>query len=114
MTARSDDRVGARGAESMTDVLARLDDEGYSGQYQTSMDATIRCLTCRRLFPASASADHSSTRLEGASDPAEMSMVVPLVCPHCSTRGALILRYGPEASADEADVFDALDLRAGR
>ena len=52
-------------------------------------------------------ADHS-TRLEGASDPADMMMVVPTTCPECGARGSLILHYGPAASAEEADVMAAL------
>ena len=50
------------------------------------------------------------TRLEGASDPADMSLVVPLDCPDCGARGVLVLRYGPEASMEEADVLAVLDL----
>jgi hypothetical protein len=47
-------------------------------------------------------------RLEGASDPADLAIVIPLQCPHCGTDGALIAGYGPEASQAEADVLTAM------
>ena len=49
------------------------------------------------------------TRLEGESDPADMAMVVKLACPACGTAGTLILNYGPDASAEEADVLVAIE-----
>ena len=42
-----------------------------------------------------------------------MAIVVPVRCPHCDTTGTLVLRYGPEASADEADLLLALRRRPG-
>jgi hypothetical protein len=37
-----------------------------------------------------------------------MAVVVAFTCPHCSTQDAMVLRYGPEASAADADVLVAL------
>ena len=55
----------------------------------------------------------ASRRVEGASDPADLALVTTVECPHCGARGALILRYGPEASEDEADLLTALERDAG-
>ncbi len=72
-------------------------------------EGRVRCDTCRTEMPAEAVVVHGSRRLEGASDPSDMSMVHALRCPSCGADGALVTRYGPEASADEADVLVALD-----
>lgn len=37
-----------------------------------------------------------------------MAAVVALTCPHCSSKDALVLQYGPEASTADADVLLAL------
>ncbi|MGD9795237.1 MAG: hypothetical protein AB7V43_17340 [Acidimicrobiia bacterium] len=47
-------------------------------------------------------------RLEGATDPDDMSTVSALRCPACGEHGLLVTSYGPEADADEADVLVAL------
>jgi len=39
---------------------------------------------------------------------ADMLVVAPLTCPHCGARGSLVLNYGPESTAEEADVLLAL------
>src|SRR5262245_49430935 len=101
MSPASDDHA-ARGAESLSEVLRRLDDDGYTGQFQTRSDSMIRCLSCDSAFSAAnLPTGHGSARLEGASDPSDMSLVVPLECPECRAHGTLVLRYGPEASAEE-------------
>jgi hypothetical protein len=38
-----------------------------------------------------------------------MALVVALECPECSTRGTLTLKYGPNATPDEAEVLRQLD-----
>ena len=82
---------------------------GADGQFGVIEGARVRCFTCRETFSAvGLSADHV-TRLEGASDPSDMAMVVPITCPKCGTSGSLVLNYGPEASPDEADVVHAMD-----
>ena len=63
------------------------------------------CFTCRNESPASALRVETLRRLEGQSDPDDLLAVVPLTCPHCSTRGTLVLHYGPESTPEEADVL---------
>lgn len=91
------------------EVVDDHEDVGFDGQFKAEPGAQIRCLTCNVAGPATAHRADLVTRLEGASDPADMAIVVPLVCPSCGTKGTLIANYGPEASADEADVLVALD-----
>lgn len=94
------------GLQAATD---RLDEGSGDGQFQTGADATILCLTCREHFGPETQRADDVARVEGASDPADLSMLVAVECPNCGTRGALVVRYGPEASADEADLLVALD-----
>lgn len=73
--------------------------------------AELRCFTCRETFPASTVPADRLTRLEGASDPSDMVVVIPVTCPHCSTSGSLVLNDGAEASVDEADALVAMERR---
>ena len=50
---------------------------------------------------------------EGASDPADMVMVVPLTCPVCATTGTLVLHYGAEVTEAEELVTVALQRAPG-
>jgi hypothetical protein len=95
-------------------VLEQLDDEGFSAQFVPREGGVVRCATGGHLFSASSSEPVSSRRLEGASDPADMVMVVALRCPVCDTAGTLTLHYGPDASPEEADVLAALEPPAHR
>jgi hypothetical protein len=75
----------------------------------------VRCEVCGQETPADELAVDSFARLEGASDPGDMAAVVALTCPHCDARDVLVVRYGPEASAADADVLVALpDLPSPR
>jgi len=94
--------------EPLSDVLDSLVGDGFGGQFRSIEGGAILCLTCRGEFAALDTAANQVTRIEGASDPSEMSMVVPLRCPRCGAAGTLILRYGPEAGAADSDVLGAL------
>lgn len=68
----------------------------------------VRCEGCGETVAAGSIEVDSLVRLEGASDPADMAAVVAGRCPGCAERGLLVLTYGPEASAADADVLRAL------
>lgn len=95
--------------QPLQEVVTSLDAQGFDGQFRAGDDATIQCLTCRETFPASTLSADDVTRLEGASDPADMAIVIPLECPHCAARGTFIANYGPEAAAEDAEVLAALE-----
>lgn len=82
--------------------------EGPEGQFQAAGDGDIRCLTCHQLFPGSSQSADDARRVEGASDPGDMALITRVACPHCGAAGPLVVRYGPEASAEEADLLVAL------
>jgi hypothetical protein len=98
-----------RDPSSMFEILRDLADEGYTEDMTAREGGSILCHHCGQERPA-AEFDHGSLRrMEGASDPGDMSAVLGLTCPNCSTKGVLVMMYGPEASAAESDVLLALD-----
>ena len=104
----------ARDANTLTDVLASLEKEGFHGQFVARDGAEVECMSCKTLTSSrDMSGDHRLRRLEGASDPADMLAVAALTCPSCGTKGTLVLSYGPEASVIDNDVLRALDVPAG-
>ncbi|MGH8998949.1 MAG: hypothetical protein ACRDY7_06105 [Acidimicrobiia bacterium] len=103
---------GTAGPSTMTEIIDGLERKGYKGQFGARPGAAIRCFTCRREFPATDAGLVELHRTEGASDPAEMSVIGALVCPHCGARGTLVLMYGPEGASEDAEALLALeDLR---
>jgi hypothetical protein len=109
-TGQPSDPVADPTDEALTSVIAGRaggNDRG-DGQFQAVAGGEIRCLTCRQRFGADTQRADDIDRVEGASDPADMAMVLPVRCPHCDTTGSLVLRYGPEASEDESDLLVAL------
>lgn len=89
----------------MTNALAA---EGWAEQATPLDGGLVRCEACGEASPASELEVHALSRVEGASDPADMAAVVAVVCPRCSTKDTLVLAYGPSASAADADVLLAL------
>ena len=115
-----DDLTGvARGSETLLDVLGRFTRDGFIGSFTALPvdDADelgrLRCETCSAEFAADAAVVTELSRLEGASDPDDMLAVVALECPRCSTRGALVLNYGPTATPADAAALLALPDAGG-
>jgi len=104
------------GATTLREVLAEFVADGYRAEFGVDDDTgEVQCYACDCSIPAEGLAIERSRRLEGASDPADMAMVLALACQHCATKGTLVVRFGPEASAGEAKLLRALaDDRGGR
>lgn len=103
--------VAQDGQGDVAAVAGRHDDAGFEGQFQAVAGGRLRCLTCDEQFAADQVGEFRETRMEGASDPGDMALVVSLACVACGAQGTLIARYGPEASEEEADVLQALERR---
>ena len=89
-------------AEVLRDAAAR----GYDGQFDVDDETgACRCAACGVVSAAAEVGADSVQRLEGASDPAEMSAVLELTCPACGQQGTVVCRFGPEASAGEATLL---------
>ena len=89
-------------------VLAALADAGFTGALWSKPGGQILCGTCHTTSPAGSFTVGMQRRLEGASDPADMQLVVGATCPACGAKGVLSLHYGPTAGEDDADVLVAL------
>ncbi len=86
---------------------------GFVTDFWAEEGDAVRCGSCQSVLPAASMAMQSLRRLEGASDPADMAMVVATSCPGCGVEGTMVLTYGPAASEVDTGVFSALlDRRA--
>jgi len=90
------------------EVIAAFHHDGYLDELWARPDGQVRCGACGVTSPAASFSVGRQRRLEGASDPDDMQLVVGATCPACSARGVLTLQYGPKASQDDADVVVAL------
>ena len=99
----------AQDAQTITEVLAGYEAEGYAGQVRALDGGRLQCLTCRKDVDAHTVELHHLQRLEGPTDPADMVAVAAIVCPNCHTRGTVVLGYGPEATVEDSEVLMALD-----
>jgi hypothetical protein len=95
---------------TLLDVLAGLEQEGFTGQLVPTEDG-LTCTTCGTTTPAERFDVEHFRRLEGASDPDDMSAVVAARCPECGSAGTVVLQYGPSASSVDAETLRRLDLR---
>lgn len=100
--------------ETLLQVIDAFEAEGYAGQFIARPGSIVECATCHTETPANKMVgDRRLHRLEGASDPDDMVAVAALRCPSCGTLGTLVLKFGPESSAVDADVLRCLDVPAG-
>jgi nicotinamide-nucleotide amidase len=91
---------------TMTAVLEAYARSGWSSDFVVDdADGLVECVTCGGRIEAEHTIVESLRRLEGASDPADMSAVVALQCPLCQATGTAVVRYGPESSPAEAALF---------
>lgn len=101
-------------------ILDDLAAAGFAGQLVVGEDATatapagsgvVECVACGKSSAPEELEVHAVRRLEGASDPADMLLVVAATCPRCGTAGTLVSGFGPNATAAEAAVVRALRTR---
>ena len=104
------DPTSARGAERLLDVLDEAGRHGYTVQQIAHADGPIECMACDVTTSSKDFDVEHVRRLEGASDAADLLVVVWSPCPNCAERGVLILGHGPNATADDVAVLDELDL----
>jgi len=90
-------------------VLRTMAAHGFAGQLRAEADGVIRCLTCHGTFGPEGVSANELTRLEGASDPADMLAVIAITCPHCSTGGSLVLNYGPLSTIEGIAALSAFE-----
>jgi hypothetical protein len=89
--------------------LAELRDRGYSGDFGVAEGGVIRCRQCEHDEQPEDLQIDVFRRLEGASEPDEMSAVLAVTCPRCGSKGTVMVAYGPNASEDEAEFLRRVD-----
>jgi len=99
----------ASGASSVVQLIAHYEQRGFTDQMVLAETAEVTCRTCGTSQRAARYRVRGQRRTEGASDPDDMALVVALECPNCSAKGTLALKYGPDASREEAEVLRQLD-----
>lgn len=99
-----------RGPRNLVDVLTDYEGRGFTGQLRARLGGVVECDACNTECDAAALKVRSYERLEGASDPADMMLVVAASCPGCGERGTLVLTYGPMAPDEDAEVEALLTL----
>ena len=97
-------------ATTLTDVLSAMAQEGFDGELTVCDGGQVRDEVRGVTVDAGQLELHRLRRLEGASDPADMAAVAAVSGPS-GLRGTLVLRYGPEATEDEAAVLQVLATR---
>ncbi len=95
---------------TLSEIIATLEANGFTGQMASRPDGMILCFACRQESAAVDFELQAQRRTEGASDPDDMLAIVGLVCPACGARGTAVLGYGPESSADDAEVLARLGV----
>ena len=90
------------------EATRHLEERGYGATATPIEGGMVCCGTCDHTSPGAAVQVDGIHRLEGASDPDDMSAVVAIVCPNCGAKAALVLQFGPTATAEDADLLVAL------
>lgn len=105
-----DEESVAMGADTLVGVLRQASEDGFDAQLIAQHDGTVECESCGETSPASSIEPVRDHRLEGASDAADLMLVVEARCPACGTGGVLTLGYGPNASAEDEAVLADLNI----
>lgn len=98
------------GANTVIALTKRANEKGFGSGVRTFEGGTLRCLSCESYFDADAYDVRFEQRLEGATDVADMVLLVAGICPACSIGSTLVLGYGPNSDGVDADVVTRLDL----
>jgi uncharacterized membrane protein len=95
---------------TLLEVLGELSTAGYDRDvFVREEDGYVCCGVCRSCQPPEQILLDGLRRLEGASDPADMSAVLAVTCPSCHAHGTAVVRFGPEASRGEAILLRTID-----
>ena len=93
---------------TLSELIDALDADGFGSQFLPRDDGAVECSSCGAVVPAGDLDVAVASRLEGASDPDDMSTVYAARCPACEAGGTIVLSYGVNATDDEAQISRAL------
>ena len=98
---------------SLLEILAYYAEGGFGADAHATDGGRILCGSCQSLITPERLDVHSIRRLEGASDPSDMVGVIAIICPVCNAHATAVLKFGPEASPDEIEIWQRTkDLRS--
>ena len=90
---------------SILDILEYYRAAGFGADAYAIDGGQMRCGSCQSLITADHLDIHSLRRLEGASDPSDMVGVIAIICPVCDAHATAVLKFGPEASPAEVEIW---------
>lgn len=94
---------------SVSGLLEALAGEGFEADFRPAeQPGDLWCDVCDTASSVGTLRNLREHRLEGASDPDDMVLVVAGHCPSCGTGGTVVLGFGPNASAVDSDLVAAL------
>lgn len=96
--------------ENAVSVLEEFAEAGWSVNHLIRPGGAIECGRCGATSPVDRWSIGAQHRIEGASDPDALQLVVGAACPQCEAQGVIVLGYGPTASDDDGDVLLGLHL----
>jgi len=91
-----------------TTELDELRRQGYDGDFVIREGPVVCCRGCDHCVEPEQLQIDVFRRLEGASEPDEMSAILAVTCPQCVDKGTLMVAYGTNASELEADLLTRL------
>jgi len=98
------------GDDSVVTVLAAFADAGWTANHLVCPGGVIECGDCHEVSAAAELDVAAQHRVEGASDPDDMQIVLGFPCPRCGAKGAVVAAYGPTASENDADFMSTIVL----
>jgi len=96
---------------TLLEAIRSLEAAGYTAQMAAD-EGGVRCFPCGGVSPPAEVHVDRLCRIEGASDPDDMVVVVAVRCPRCDARGTLALKYGPGATPEEEGILTLLSSRS--
>lgn len=109
MMSDDDPAADPSGASTLRETLASLDRRGFGVQFVVDPSG-LRCGHCGATTSFAEWDVAGSQRLEGASDPADMLIVVWGTCSVCDRGGAATIGYGPNAGDHDVAALNGIRL----
>lgn len=96
--------------QTLTKVLQAFADDGFAADIRPEAGGRLLWSSCGHSAPATEVVVAHQRRLEGASDPDDLLLVVAAPCPTCGVGGAAVLAFGPTASEADTAVLELLPV----
>ena len=101
------------GDTTTTSVLEQLATAGFGEDLRPAPPpGSLHCGACGSVSSIETFGDVWARRLEGASDPDDMVLVVAARCPVCGHGGSVVLGFGPASSPEDAAIVAEIPAHA--